>query len=169
MCWEFQHTCLIASWAMLVLIGCQSAEEAPSVSTATEAPIATSADQSIPEPAAPTAAHGANSAQPEGPTPEIALQFSPPFPDRVELFEPPKRAQSAVRQNDVSVTVTVVLPAVASTGPTPLISADSALRISHTRLTESPLLTDKGVAVNWLMAICSLSVLTVTRSVPTPL
>jgi hypothetical protein len=27
--------------------------------------------------------------------------FSPPFPDRQELFEPPKRAQSAVRQNDI--------------------------------------------------------------------
>jgi hypothetical protein len=28
------------------------------------------------------------------------VQFSPPFPDRLELFEPPKRAQGTVRRND---------------------------------------------------------------------
>jgi hypothetical protein len=29
---------------------------------------------------------------------ESVAKFSPPFPNRLELFEPPKRAQSAVRQ-----------------------------------------------------------------------
>ena len=28
------------------------------------------------------------------------VQFSPPFPERLELFEPPKRAQGTVRRND---------------------------------------------------------------------
>jgi hypothetical protein len=32
--------------------------------------------------------------------PTTVAQFTPPFPDRLELFEPPKRAQGAVRQND---------------------------------------------------------------------
>ncbi|HEY3392366.1 MAG TPA: hypothetical protein VGK58_06650 [Lacipirellulaceae bacterium] len=32
--------------------------------------------------------------------PAALVQFSPPFPDRLELFEPPKRAQGTVRRND---------------------------------------------------------------------
>jgi hypothetical protein len=30
----------------------------------------------------------------------VAASFTPPFPDRLELFEPPKRAQGTVRRDD---------------------------------------------------------------------
>lgn len=54
-------------------------------------------------PAAPTAT-GSN-AEEETKPPDAAgdksvAQFTPPFPDRLELFEAPKRAQGAVRQSD---------------------------------------------------------------------
>jgi hypothetical protein len=32
--------------------------------------------------------------------PTAVAQFSPPFPERLELFEPPKRAQGTVRRNE---------------------------------------------------------------------
>jgi hypothetical protein len=32
--------------------------------------------------------------------PTSVVQFSPPFPERLELFEPPKRAQGTVRRNE---------------------------------------------------------------------
>jgi hypothetical protein len=34
--------------------------------------------------------------------PVSAVEFTPPFPGRTELFEPPKRAQSNVRRDDES-------------------------------------------------------------------
>ena len=61
----------------------------------------------IEQPAAPAPA-----AKPEtkpAPTPELAnakeataqvAAFTPPFPDRLDLFEPPKRAQTAVKRDD---------------------------------------------------------------------
>jgi hypothetical protein len=33
-------------------------------------------------------------------TKAVAASFTPPFPDRLELFEPPKRAQGTVRRDD---------------------------------------------------------------------
>lgn len=33
-------------------------------------------------------------------TPIAAAEFAPPFPNRLELFEPPKRAQGTLRRND---------------------------------------------------------------------
>jgi hypothetical protein len=64
-----------------------SADEAPAVSAATSAAQPTTA------PHTPTLAEK----QPEAAT---VAEFVPPFPDRVELFEPPKRAHSQVRHDD---------------------------------------------------------------------
>ena len=36
------------------------------------------------------------------PQPAAVAGFAPPFPDRLELFEPPKRTQSMIRQGDQS-------------------------------------------------------------------
>ena len=56
-----------------------------------------------------TAAEPAKPAAKPAPTPDIAnpksaaepvAEFTPPFPDRVDLFEAPKRAQSTVRRDD---------------------------------------------------------------------
>src|SRR3970282_142492 len=38
-------------------------------------------------------------ANPQATTAHVAA-FSPPFPERLELFEPPKRAQSTVKRDD---------------------------------------------------------------------
>jgi hypothetical protein len=55
------------------------------------------------------AASGTQSASAKSHTPELAngqptaatvAEFAPPFPGRVELFEPPKRAHSQVRHDD---------------------------------------------------------------------
>jgi hypothetical protein len=48
-------------------------------------------------------------AKPVAPTPDLAnpkvataqsTAFTPPFPDRLEIFEPPKRAQNSVKRDD---------------------------------------------------------------------
>ncbi len=45
------------------------------------------------------ASNSAQLAEPENESDQVA-QFTPPFPERVELFEPPQRAQSTVRHDD---------------------------------------------------------------------
>jgi hypothetical protein len=82
------------------LPGCNSAEE-PVVNTAPlVAPVPpTTADATqpaantlpAPEPATP---------EPAEPTPAAVASFVPPFPDRFDLFEPPKRAESMARRAD---------------------------------------------------------------------
>jgi hypothetical protein len=88
--------------------GCGSADEplAETSAPAAQAEVAPSANaaEDVPsQPAAQAAADEAKpeQAEPESPSPAATAQFTPPFPDRMELFEPPKRAQSAARQNDV--------------------------------------------------------------------
>jgi hypothetical protein len=98
----FLLTLLIATCALLVLAGCQSAEEPLADSGASvQAPVASPPADPIPEPAGQNAAGDTSGAQPASPTPDVSAQFSPPFPNRLELFEPPKRAQGAARQSDV--------------------------------------------------------------------
>jgi hypothetical protein len=56
------------------------------------------------------AASAATQAKPTGPAPALAnpkvtsaqqpTGFAPPFPDRLEIFEPPKRAQASVKRDD---------------------------------------------------------------------
>ena len=83
-----------------VVVGCQSAKEA------SPAPAAAS-QTSAPVPATNTASPKANSATAR--TPDLAnpkvtsaqvAEFKPPFPERADLFEAPKRAQSTVRRDD---------------------------------------------------------------------
>jgi hypothetical protein len=61
------------------------------------------------EAAAPTTTATSPEPTPAGPTPSVpdskeaktvAATFTPPFPERLELFEPPKRAQSTIRRDD---------------------------------------------------------------------
>ena len=89
------------SYWLLVLgiltAGChRSAEPAAEPTAAVDAPMPTAAAQAKPE-------------DKSAPTPELAnptetaahtAAFTPPFPDRLELFEAPKRAQSTVRRDD---------------------------------------------------------------------
>ncbi|MEX2310613.1 MAG: hypothetical protein WD738_23805 [Pirellulales bacterium] len=80
-----------------IVVGCGAPEEpladtkptvakAPAVADKPSQPVAKSAKSAEPAAAA-------------SPSSAVA-QFSPPFPDRLELFEPPKRAQGTVRRDD---------------------------------------------------------------------
>jgi hypothetical protein len=81
--------CLVAS-----AVGCQrEVEPAPETVTAVEAPALTATpagDPRAPEP---------ELADPKVTTATVA-PFTPPFPERLELFEAPKRAQSNIRRDD---------------------------------------------------------------------
>jgi len=89
----------LSTFGALVL-GCQASEE-PAVAPQPRAAAATaSRSDAVAEGnggSTPTLAPGDDK-----PTPAAVAQFLPPFPDRLELFEPPKRAQGTVRHNDES-------------------------------------------------------------------
>jgi hypothetical protein len=89
------HLLLLA--VAVCAFGCQAESEAlPEVTAvvdapATPTPITENADtRPAPEP---------ELAEPKETTAPVAA-FTPPFPDRIELFEAPKRAQSNVRRDD---------------------------------------------------------------------
>jgi hypothetical protein len=80
-----------------VVVGCQSAEKPAPVAAKSSKTTATNASSS-------TKTASAKSKTPTLANPKAssahAAQFKPPFPDRTELFEPPKRAQNLVRRDD---------------------------------------------------------------------
>jgi len=83
----------------LVLLGCQAPDE-PS-------PRATAVAAAPPKPIVDVAKQAsATATAPEPSTDQSQLiavdEFIPPFPDRMELFEPPKRAKGTMRQDDQS-------------------------------------------------------------------
>jgi hypothetical protein len=97
---NFWLCCLSAA---LTVVGCNSADEP--IVEATPAVAATPAAAEKPAlkpvanpPKSPDAAAAPTPSQP-------IAQFTPPFPDRLELFEPPKRAQGTVRRDDAGETV----------------------------------------------------------------
>jgi hypothetical protein len=95
------HERITISWLWLAMLGaahfgCQSSD---AVETLPETVAAASIVTPAANRAEPTAVESstADNREPAQPT---AAQFVPPFPDRLELFEPPKRAQSTVRRED---------------------------------------------------------------------
>jgi hypothetical protein len=83
--------------ACAAVLGCSSEVEPPAVSTtAVEVP-AQPASTATDVPG--TATHTPDVAD-AADTKATPVAFTPPFPDRLELFEPPKRAQSTVRRDD---------------------------------------------------------------------
>jgi hypothetical protein len=85
--------------AGLAVSGCGSVEETP-IADAVPAPVAaveltttTESPKANGEPATPELAESAQS-------PEPKQEFTPPFPDRLELFQPPQRAQSVARRDN---------------------------------------------------------------------
>jgi hypothetical protein len=93
---SFWHCLALIS---LVASGCKTADEAAmdveSVTAAIAEPVAGKSDQPTPD-------TKSTEGESKPAAPIIAAQFSPPFPERVELFEPPKRAQSTGRREDES-------------------------------------------------------------------
>jgi len=87
--------------ATALLVGCQSAVDEPVMNqTPIEATSATASAQPAVAAAKPS---NAEATDPPASTAQVAgKEFTPPFPDRTELFEPPRRAQSTVRRDDES-------------------------------------------------------------------
>ena len=81
----------------LAIAGCSRADE-PSVEPAAVATPAAPEAGAAAQPAV-ESPHTPDLAEPAAESPLVA-EFSPPFPDRLELFEPPKRAQGTVRIDD---------------------------------------------------------------------
>jgi len=93
------HCCLFVS---LMIVGCGSADE-PAVE-ATRA--VASAPAAVDKPAPPGANPPKSPDLAQTPTQnQPVAQFSPPFPERLDLFDPPKRAQSTIRRDDAGETV----------------------------------------------------------------
>jgi hypothetical protein len=97
-----RHLWILAVFGALCFAGCQSAEEAaveepaatpaPTAATAPEvAPAAPAAGEPTPAAAADAAAAVAKAEEPP---------FTPPFPNRIELFSAPKRAVGTIRKDE---------------------------------------------------------------------
>jgi hypothetical protein len=89
-----RHAYLLLCFAALG--GCHSAEvlEPP-----TKSPAPLSATAATPEKASSTTARTPDLANPKVALAQL-VEFKPPFPERNDLFEAPKRAQSTVRRDD---------------------------------------------------------------------
>jgi hypothetical protein len=76
-------------------LGCQSSDTAESLPEAVDGTSAMTPDNDSSQPAPEQPA-----AENHEPATLAAAQFAPPFPERLELFEPPKRAQGTVRREE---------------------------------------------------------------------
>jgi hypothetical protein len=83
-------------WLSIValLVGCRPEDEATSLPLETS-----SSDLAAAEPDGPREPTPAEAVSVADQT-VASKPFTPPFPDRIDLFEPPKRAQSTVRRDD---------------------------------------------------------------------
>jgi hypothetical protein len=79
------------------------------------------------------AAHATVAPTPSGPdvaarADSVAMkEFTPPFPERQELFEPPKRAQSTVRRDDESGDTVELKGFINVSGPKVVLSIDGVI------------------------------------------
>jgi hypothetical protein len=94
---------LLLSFVAALLIGCQSATKA--VTAPAGAPAPSTKDNASTPPSNTTAAPTANSPAPAdehktSPAQSVAKNFTPPFPDRAELFEPPHNSAGVVRREE---------------------------------------------------------------------
>src|SRR5687768_12645524 len=81
----------------VTLAGCQSADETVTGAKRVSAKVSTSASAANSRAKLP--ANGKTEAKP---APAAVAEFTPPFPERLELFEPPKRTQGTLRRQDQS-------------------------------------------------------------------
>ena len=89
-------------FVLMTVVGCSPADES-AVDESAAVELTPPADKPLP-PQSATPPQSTDLA--EAPTQKQPVaQFSPPFPERLELFDPPKRAQSTVRRDDAGETV----------------------------------------------------------------
>jgi hypothetical protein len=93
-----RHGCLLLSFTALV--GCRSTE----ATAPAPAAIGKSSSTQPTTAAAPAKANSTTARTPDLANPKVTsaqvAEFKPPFPERNDLFEAPKRAQSTVRRDD---------------------------------------------------------------------
>jgi hypothetical protein len=111
--------------SLATVVGCQSTEPAPAPAAVHETPAlpATTAAPAKPNNTAPRAPDLAN---PKVTSAQV-VEFKPPFPERADLFEAPKRAQSTVRRDDEHGQSVELKGFVNVDGPNAVLSIDGVL------------------------------------------
>jgi len=118
-------------YAVLVLslsvVGCHSAEAPDQASAAaTDLPAPTPAVAVTPGSPGGTTARTPDLANPKATSAQL-VEFKPPFPERADLFEAPKRAQNAVRRDDEHGQSVELKGFVNVDGPSAVLSIDGVL------------------------------------------
>ncbi len=108
----------------MVLAGCQSSDE-----TAVDGELSAAAPASAPAAALPAPRPKVQSKEDKAKdAARIAVaQYTPPFPDRLDMFEPPKRAQSAMRRDDEDSESVVLMGFVNVDQPRAILSIDGVI------------------------------------------
>ena len=120
-----RYACLLLSLAAVV--GCQSAATEPAPAVVSEAPTAPPATTA----AVPAKPNNSTVRTPDLANPKVTsaqvVEFKPPFPERADLFEAPKRAQSTVRRDDEHGQTVELKGFVNVDGPSAVLSIDGVL------------------------------------------
>jgi hypothetical protein len=110
----------------MLVVGCQASvdeavvEQSAVVADATVPAIVPAAATGEPTPATPMESVAS-------PTALASTEFAPPFPDRLDLFEPPKRAQSTIRRDDESGNTVELKGFINVNGPRAVLSIDGVI------------------------------------------
>lgn len=115
----------------IVAGGCKSSTEvAVEVPPVADAPAPPASETPAPPAAEPTPAAAAGATGVAAETKHaVAQNFTPPFPERVELFSPPKRALATVRKEDDGGTTVELKGFVNVNGPRAVLSIDGVIAI----------------------------------------
>lgn len=112
---------------LATVVGCQSAEAPTDVPAAeSKLPAPTPAVAVTPAKAASTSARTPDLANPKVTSAQV-VEFKPPFPERADLFEAPKRAQSTIRRDDEHGQSVELKGFVNVDGPSAVLSIDGVL------------------------------------------
>jgi len=119
-----RHAYLLLSLAAVV--GCQSKEPAPAPAAVSQTPAPSSATTAAPAKPNNTAPRTPDLANPKVTSAQV-VEFKPPFPERADLFEAPKRAQNTVRRDDEHGQSVELKGFVNVDGPNAVLSIDGVL------------------------------------------
>ena len=108
----------------IVLAGCQSSDE---TSVDGELPATAAASAPAATLPAPKPSTQSKEKKAEDAAKSAVAQFTPPFPDRLDMFEPPKRAQGTVRRDDEDGESVVLMGFVNVDQPRAILSIDGVI------------------------------------------
>lgn len=112
--------------SLAAVLGCQSKEPAPAPAAAIETPAQPPATAAAPAKSNNTAPRTPDLANPKVTSAQV-VEFKPPFPERADLFEAPKRAQNTVRRDDEHGQSVELKGFVNVDGPNAVLSIDGVL------------------------------------------